>query len=163
MATQMNCITGPAPASDDTSQGIDIAGFIDTVELPGEPVSVARAREHTAATLAAWRVGADTVETAVLLVSELVTNGVVHGCRCQATPIFNELARRPNLTLRLTLRGSRLLLEVFDPSLDPPFRPDGTPDDESGRGTLLLDALSETWDYRLLAFGKVVWCAVTAA
>jgi anti-anti-sigma factor len=89
------------------------------------------------------------VDRAVLLVSELVTNAVVHA--------------RTDLRLRVELRGDLLHLAVRDGSpwqLRPATIPD--PEAEGGRGLWLVDQLARSWGVnRHPDGGKVVWCTLT--
>lgn len=86
-------------------------------------------------------------EAAQLVASELVTNAVVHA----GTPI--------ELTLRLV---SPLLHIAVRDSGDGQARIAGLVDEtaESGRGLLLVDALSSSWGNLVPQIGKVVWAAV---
>ncbi len=86
-------------------------------------------------------------ETAQLVASELVTNAVVHA----GTPI--------ELTLRLVL--PLLHIAVRD-SGQGRAAISGTVDEgaESGRGLVLVEALSASWGSFVPPIGKVVWAAV---
>lgn len=85
-----------------------------------------------------------------LCVSELLANVIRH------------VGEDAPVTLRLTpAPPGRVRLEVSDP--DPHTwlvvrRP--APDDEAGRGLLLLDAVAARWGVRQDAAGKTVWCEV---
>ncbi|MBV6700591.1 ATP-binding protein [Kitasatospora aureofaciens] len=83
-------------------------------------------------------------DSACLIVSELVTNALVHG------------EGRP--TVVLELRGGKLHITVSDASGDPLQRQ--APDDSraSGRGLDIVDALSEEWGVEVIgSYGKAVW------
>jgi anti-sigma regulatory factor (Ser/Thr protein kinase) len=70
------------------------------------------------------------LETATLLVSELVTNAVRHG--------------RGRITLRADLDDSRLLVDVFDEGTGiKPGR--GNRRLDGGRGLMIVDAASSRW------------------
>jgi anti-sigma regulatory factor (Ser/Thr protein kinase)/anti-anti-sigma regulatory factor len=86
-------------------------------------------------------------ETAQLVASELVTNAVVHA----GTPI--------QLTLRLL--APLLHIAVRD-SGQGHVRMSGLVDEsaESGRGLVLVDALSAAWGSFVPPIGKVVWAAI---
>jgi anti-sigma regulatory factor (Ser/Thr protein kinase) len=109
--------------------------------LPEEPGSVARARAAVRETLRRWRL-TPLEDTAVLLVSELVTNSLRHACG----PIG----------LRL-VRGHALLVEVSDPLPEPPRERHVDETAESGRGLKLVARASRRWGTRYSADGKVVW------
>jgi serine/threonine-protein kinase RsbW len=110
-----------------------------TAQAPG------LARQATHEALAAWRV-AHLEETAVLLVSELVTNAVRHASTGGSA-----------LVLRLEAAGGWLRIEVHD--ADPRMPQPRTPDmlDGSGFGFVLLDALADKWGVRESTIGKAVW------
>jgi anti-sigma regulatory factor (Ser/Thr protein kinase) len=110
-----------------------------TAQAPG------LARQATHEALAAWQV-AHLEETALLLVSELVTNAVRHA-RTGGTAVV----------LRLETAGSWLRIEVHD--ADPRMPQPRTPDqlDESGFGFVLLEALADKWGVRQATIGKAVW------
>lgn len=112
------------------------------IELKAHPAEARRARAYTREQLADWGLE-DLIETAELLVSELVGNAVVH----TTTP-----AR-----LRLTL-GHALRVEVTDTSLRKPHQQHAAPDDTCGRGLELVSLFSDRWDWHLDTAGKTVWC-----
>lgn len=83
-------------------------------------------------------------DAATLIVSELVTNAIVHA----ATPS----------ELRAQWSNGVLRLEVMDNAEGSPPDPRiAEPDDEGGRGLLLVDALSTAWGVESTDHGKVVW------
>jgi anti-sigma regulatory factor (Ser/Thr protein kinase) len=111
------------------------------------------ARAFVAETLTAWNVQADEVEAARLVVSELVTNAVLHA---PESPTIS-------VGLRLTDRAVRVL--VTDGGLDEPehrAQPDpGTA--EAGRGVWLVDAFADRWGTETDGReGKTVWCELRA-
>jgi anti-sigma regulatory factor (Ser/Thr protein kinase) len=90
------------------------------------------------------------VDEAELLVSELVTNGILHGI--------------PPVTLRLTCEpGPVLRVEVSDISrLRPRLRhPDAQ--EVHGRGMELVDLLSHDWGVSARGEGKVIWFTLVPA
>jgi anti-sigma regulatory factor (Ser/Thr protein kinase) len=117
--------------------------------LPAARHAVGLARQATRDALAIWRL-ACLEETAVLLVSELVTNAVRHARGTCA------------IELELQTAGSWLRIEVRDgdPRWPQPRTPDGF--DESGFGFVLVDALARTWGVRETATGKAVWADLDA-
>jgi two-component sensor histidine kinase len=117
------------------------------------PVSTAPywARCLTRDVLSAWQVHPETAGTAELLVSELITNA--------ARFPDPDLAERISLALRL--ERDRLVIEVTDPDIKPPVLTEASPDAESGRGLMLVQALTKEWGHVLLPDGgKTVYCVL---
>jgi hypothetical protein len=57
-----------------------------------------------------------------------------------------------------------MMLQVWDASDEMPTRQNTTPDQEAGRGLMLVDALAKDWGaYRKAEGGKVVWAMITTA
>jgi PAS domain S-box-containing protein len=145
-------LPGPDPYSDDVTLLLArvprTPQELTTIQLPAEPAAAAAGRGFVAAALAAWGC-TELVETARLLTSELVTNAVQH-------------ADGP---LRLGLRrtASQVIVEVSDNSIMRPTVQPKDPTSESGRGLLLVDALSDTWGTRLDGSAKAVWFALRLA
>lgn len=112
--------------------------------LPTTQHAAGLARQATHDALVRWRM-AHLEETAVLLVSELVTNAVRHARGSHA------------ITLELEAAGTFLRIEVqdADPRWPQPRIPAGF--DESGFGFVLVDALAGKWGVRETATGKTVW------
>jgi anti-sigma regulatory factor (Ser/Thr protein kinase) len=104
-----------------------------------------------------WEWGLEGIaDTAELLVSELVTNGV---------KAAQDMTQMPPVWLRLSTNNMQLLIEVWDGNTRPPSPrelEDGIPDleDEGGRGLFLVATLSDRWNWYLTQepIGKVVWC-----
>ena len=124
--------------------------FLELGALAG---AVPSARLHARPVLREWGLAALGDDTE-LLVSELVTNGV------RASRAVGRDAVRVWLVSDL----GRVVVFVWDASPLPPARADPGADAESGRGLLLVEALSERWGY----FGhddggKVVWALLEAA
>lgn len=125
------------------------------LELGALPGAVPCARLHVKHVLWEWGLH-EIAETAELLVSELITNGV---------KAARALPHRPPVWLRLSATTGRVLIEVGDGNPEPPeprALEDGLPDfgQESGRGLFLVDSLSEQWNWYPAqnVVGKVVWC-----
>jgi anti-sigma regulatory factor (Ser/Thr protein kinase) len=110
------------------------------------------ARAFVAETLTAWNVQADEVEAAQLVVSELVTNAVLHA------------AESPTISLDLHLTDGAVRVLVSDGSLgEPDRRLHADPrTGETGRGIWLVDAFAERWDTETHGRdGKTVWCELS--
>jgi anti-sigma regulatory factor (Ser/Thr protein kinase) len=119
------------------------------VTLPMASHSVRLAREAARDALATWRL-ASLEETAVLLVSELVTNAVRHARGTDA------------ITLEMEAAGTWLRIEVqdADPRWPQPRTPVGF--EGSGFGFVLVAALAGKWGVRETGRGKAVWAELDA-
>jgi anti-sigma regulatory factor (Ser/Thr protein kinase) len=97
------------------------------------------------------RLQPDTMETARLLVSELVTNCVRHGDagRGGAIEVSGALLER---TLRIEVAGRGPEFEHT------PTRPD--PSTVGGRGLFLVEALSTSWGIAASEDRTTVWCEI---
>jgi hypothetical protein len=63
----------------------------------------------------------------------------------------------------LVCDGKQVVVFVWDASPQPPSRADPSEDDESGRGLLLVEAVSERWGhFGFDGGGKVVWAVIPA-
>jgi CheY-like chemotaxis protein/anti-sigma regulatory factor (Ser/Thr protein kinase) len=115
----------------------------DKVSLGPAASDVAVARRFVADRCRDWGCG-DVVEDAELVVSELVTNALVHGeSACE---------------LRAGLSDAALRLQVIDNGHGMPDPQAATDTDEHGRGLLLVSVLSTAWGVELLPDGgKIVW------
>ena len=113
------------------------------VELMSRPASVRKARGFTADVLADDGVEASVIEVAALLVSELVTNAVVH-------------ARGP-ICLIVHTDAHWVRIEVEDPGHRRPVLRAATLDAVDGRGLLVVDKLATDWGTEQRATHKVVW------
>ena len=110
-----------------------------------EAKSVSQARAFTRRTLEEWG-AVELVDSAALIVSELVTNAVVH------TGTSTRLA--------LWLQGPELCVEVEDrhPGRFLPIVTEPVPEtSEHGRGLLITMSLSSTWGVEYTPTSKRVW------
>ena len=116
--------------------------------FPPELASVTGSRRFTERWLGEW--GCDALlADAQLLVSELVSNAVLH-------------ARTP-ITVSLALEGDRLRIEVLDGTDDPPEPAAVSVAAPSGRGLMIVDRLADRWGTDTRSKGKVVWCELVPA
>jgi anti-sigma regulatory factor (Ser/Thr protein kinase) len=86
-----------------------------------------------------------------LLVSELITNAV------QASQSTRQAA---SVRLWLLSERTRVLILVWDASGRPPVRMDADQEAEGGRGLMLVEAISDQWNWYSVQDregGKVVW------
>ncbi|MFE6312200.1 ATP-binding protein [Streptomyces rochei] len=116
-------------------------------ELAAHPGSPAQARRLTRARLNGWSVCEDTCDTAALVISELVTNAIVHTA---SRHIVCELHDGADL-VRIAVRD-----EGCAPGQPHPQTAQ-RPDDEHGRGLLLVDALCDAWGAHEHGPGLLVW------
>lgn len=117
-------------------------------ELPARAESVGRARKLTAERLDRWGMDDDTCQTAILVVSELVTNAVVHAA---GDHVVCEI-REGEGHLRIAVED-----QGYGPT-GPQMHPHS--DDEGGRGLFLIDSLCTGWgahDTSGYGPGRVVW------
>ncbi len=122
------------------------------MEVGTDPTEVGRARRWARSRLTALGAGADESleETLVLLVSELVTNAVVHTGR----PALLRIV----LSGCLVTGGGTVRVEVFDTSSRPPRRRRADAEEPGGRGLELICALADRWGWRQEGVGKRIWC-----
>jgi anti-sigma regulatory factor (Ser/Thr protein kinase) len=121
------------------------------LEVRPDPAEVGRARRWARSRLAGSGIEVDEplAETLILLVSELVTNAVVHtGCPA---------------VLRLSLPGvageaATVRLEVADTSDRAPVPRCADGDATGGRGLALVDGLADRWGWSPEGAGKRIWC-----
>ncbi|MFF7021370.1 ATP-binding protein [Streptomyces klenkii] len=93
----------------------------------------------------------DDIRTVQLLVSELVTNAIQHGRpESDVECIDFSLTWSPSGTVRI---------EVDDHSEGQPTKRAPGPDEEGGRGLLLVDAFSDQWGRT----GTRTWCTLGVA
>lgn len=115
-------------------------------ELAAHPASPARARRLTRARLTGWSVGEDTCDTAALVISELVTNAIVHTA---SSRVVCELHDHDD-TVRIAVRD-----EGCAPGDPRPAAQRG--EAEHGRGLLLVDAVCQAWGAQEHGPGLLVW------
>ena len=117
---------------------------VSELEVPGGGTSVVGHVRHWAGgTVRSWHPDEHLVSTTALVVSELVTNALLHGL--------------PPVRVRLRSAAEALSVEVFDQGHVLPDRGEGEPEDESGRGLLMVEVLANRWGSRASGTGKVVW------
>ncbi len=115
-------------------------------ELAAHPGSVAQARRLAQARLTGWSVCADTCESAALVISELVTNAIVHTA---SSRVVCELHDHDDI----------VRISVSDEGCAPgePHPSPQRPDEEHGRGLFLVDALCRAWGAQEHGPGLLVW------
>jgi anti-sigma regulatory factor (Ser/Thr protein kinase) len=113
--------------------------------LPSTPYSVQMARFYIRAALSYHDLG-DYTEDAETVISELVTNAIIHA----------DAPRFGIQVMRLAGSGAVALI-VTDPSPKSPVKRYPTGDAEHGRGLTIVDALSTAWGWRPQNPGKAVY------
>jgi anti-sigma regulatory factor (Ser/Thr protein kinase) len=122
------------------------------LEVGTDPREVGRARRWTRSRLAGFGMEPEEslAETLVLLVSELVTNAVVHtGRPAVLRLLFSGCPAAGEGTVRI---------EVVDASGRPPRRRRAEGDDTGGRGLELVGGLADRWGWLQEGAGKRIWC-----
>jgi anti-sigma regulatory factor (Ser/Thr protein kinase) len=140
-------------------------GPLAVCELAAVPESAKAAREFTRSTLRRWGLEIDTAE---LVVSELVTNALRHGVL--SAP--RMLGEHP-VALRLLCNAPYLICMVTDPGRTGPVRVDTSASAECGRGLQVVEACSVQWGWEPIGDGlngsgpagpgKVVWALLHSA
>ncbi|MFE0385102.1 SpoIIE family protein phosphatase [Streptomyces bungoensis] len=119
-----------------------------TWRLPARAEAAARARALAFPLLRRWGTGDQARDSALLVVSELVTNAV-------------RFADGP-VTVRLVRAGARLFCEVGDTGNGRPRLRRGALLDEHGRGLHVVHKLTTRWGVRWTETGKAVWAELEA-
>ena len=119
------------------------------LDLPDELSSVATARRFVRDKLLEWG-HADTVDDAMLVVSELAANALTHA--------------ESSYRVRLAAAGPALRIEVEDDGTGTPEPQPLTETEESGRGLHLVGALAASWGMEAgESGGKRVWAELPIA
>ncbi|AKH84099.1 hypothetical protein AA958_20065 [Streptomyces sp. CNQ-509] len=115
------------------------------LDFPAHPEEVVGLRRVLRRHLRLWGLP-HVVHAAQLCVTELVTNVICH------------VGTGVPVTLTTSMRDTRLRLELHDPGTNSvPILAKPTPDDETGRGLLLVAATAADWGVELRDDGKTTW------
>lgn len=116
----------------------------DTLDLPTRPSSARDARRFVGDALLGRGIDDDTLDTTLLLTSELVTNALVHA--------------GGGITVRVVAAADGVRVEVGDDARQLPVRRDAASQDTSGRGLDLVEHLARRWGVTPVdGDGKTVW------
>jgi anti-sigma regulatory factor (Ser/Thr protein kinase) len=128
-----------------TPTGGSFAGEPGVLELalPAEPSSAAAARHSLAAYCRDHGVPTQLTDDALLVISELVTNAVLHA----GTPTMAWAEYEPGSITVAVVDGSSSLPALLAPSERR----------ESGRGVAIIDELGATWGLIRTSLGKIIW------
>src|SRR5580658_359324 len=162
------------------TSAVDLASWEG--QFPAEPIRVSEARRLAHETFMSWGMDMEQADLACLLVSEVVTNVVLHAAvsptprhelvleGAGAGPLgiigdwdlapFEDGLATPagkDFTLRLRRGAEAIWVEVFDADLRLPRIRSAGESDEGGRGLYLVDQLATRWGSRPTKDGKAVW------
>ena len=162
-----------------TSQ-VDLASW--EAQFPAEPIRVSEARRLAHETFMGWGMGTEQADLTCLLVSEIVTNVVLHAATSpnprqelvlegagpgplgilgdwELSPFDDSFGMPPgkDFTLRMRRGHEAIWVEVFDSDLRLPRIRSAGESDEGGRGLYLVDQLATRWGSRPTKDGKAVW------
>jgi anti-sigma regulatory factor (Ser/Thr protein kinase) len=151
-------------------------------QFPAEPIRVSEARRLAHETFVSWGMDIEQSDLACLLVSEVVTNVVLHAAAAptprhefvlegagpgplgilgdwELSPYDDAFSTLPgkDFTLRLRRGQEAIWVEVFDSDLRLPRIRSAGESDEGGRGLFLVDQLATRWGSRPTKDGKAVW------
>jgi hypothetical protein len=132
------------------------------LELGALPTAAPCARLHTTLVLWEWELGT-LVRAAGLVVSELVSNAVQASLELTGSRFAGVWTPgTPPVRLWLSADYHRVVIQVWDGSDRPPVPQPVDPEADSGRGLLLVGALSAEWGCYTpeKSSGKVVWAVV---
>lgn len=145
-----------AQAKDRAAMSRRVRGEVSTssvVHLPCAPASVALARRALADELRAAGVFDHAVADAALVISELLSNAILH-----AYPLPGE-----RLQVTWFVNGSSVELAVSDGgSATMPHAGHPSPSSVSGRGLSIVTHLCQTWGVRTDDVGLTVWAVLSA-
>jgi anti-sigma regulatory factor (Ser/Thr protein kinase) len=147
IAVLLLCRVGPGCGCDDTVTAVrpPMRRTMLTV-AQAEPERIAGARQQVREILHDWA-SEDQRDSAVLLVSEIVTNVLVHtdADALLVAEVTGDQGKR------------RMRVEVTDASDDLPHRRDPGELASSGRGLVLMELLAESWGVDPRGEGKSIW------
>lgn len=132
-----------------TADSWSLRSYLELGALPG---AVPCARLHVRQVL--WEWGFHMIgDTAELLVSELATNALYAS---------RAMKHAPPIRLWLLSDKARVVVSVWDGNRRPPVLTTPGDEAESGRGLVLVNALSDRWDWYAPESlgGKVVWSMI---
>ena len=162
------------------TSSVDLASWEG--QFPAEPIRVSEARRLAHETFTSWGMDLEQADLTCLLVSEVVTNVVLHaavsptprhelvleGAGAGPLGIIGDWELAPfedglgaaagkDFTLRLRRGHEAVWVEVFDADLRLPRIRSAGESDEGGRGLYLVDQLASRWGSRPTKDGKAVW------
>ena len=142
------------PRLDQPQPGTEAWPLHAALDLGALPTAPGCGRARTSQILREWQL-THLTDSAQLITSELLTNASLTGRRLD----------RPAIRLTLLSDHQQLLILVRDYDPGAPVPHHASEDDESGRGLMLVEAISDRWGWCPLADGtpgKLVWAALQA-
>ena len=115
-------------------------------EFPATPESARAARRFVGDVLLDWELP-QLIEPAALLVSELVTNALLHA--------------RSDIDVKLRVADDNLRVEVHDSSPVLPRPRNYRPEAATGRGLHMLDWVATDWGVEADSTGKAMWFTIS--
>lgn len=116
--------------------------LVTSVQLSPDHAAAARARRFVSDTMRGWGC-VDAIADAELLVSELVTNAVLHA--------------RSETSVTIERDGTTVRVSVCDDSPARPRLRDYGPEAVTGRGLVIVDRIAQRWGVDPRDTGKCVW------
>ncbi len=116
-----------------------------TVDLIPHTTAARTARRAAADVLTGWGLPDLMIDDVTLVVSELVTNAVVHA------------AQEGPMALSLSVTDHVVRVSLTDESPQRPRQRQAGDSDEGGRGVAIVDALADRWGVEPLGPGKCIW------
>ncbi|MEU8569065.1 ATP-binding protein [Streptomyces pathocidini] len=138
------------------------------LEVRPDPSEVGRARRWARSRLAGSGIEPDEplAETLILLISELVTNAVVHtGCPAVLRMLLPDVSGGPGPDGGTAghARVAAVRVEVADRSTRAPAPRRAQGEDTNGRGLELVTGLADRWGWQPEDGGKSIWCEIDRA
>jgi len=127
--------------------------FRSVLSIGALPTATPCARLHARNVVCEWGLH-DLADTIELVVSELVTNAVKASTDQDQRPYYTDEHGLACIHLRLSAGRQAALVEVWDEDFALPEPGQPGLDDESGRGLMLVEALTERWGWDLPATGR---------
>ncbi|MFG2412574.1 ATP-binding protein [Streptomyces goshikiensis] len=122
----------------------------DRARYPMHRAHVKSARNRVRQVAMEWGLALSVVADLALLASELVTNALLH----------SHPARGREFGVTLVLSPDCVRLEVRDAGSGVPEMRGATGEDQTGRGLLLVGALSDRWGHITQVVGKTVYAEI---
>ncbi len=134
-----------SPPTDASEDRVHAGATVAVHAMAADPVAVSESRRFLRRTLESWGIDDDTTDKAVLCLSELVTNALIHA--------------RTGCVVRAVLEQGALTITVRDAGSPEPAStvPLDDPLQVHGRGLRLVDSLVTRWGSERDAEGTTVW------